>query len=75
MIAKFLQTTRSKEELRHALEVMREFKECESTAEWAMTPFEAWTKLEQMEEFWAHLVEGAPLAKDTVAYIERFNAK
>jgi len=74
VITDFLKTTRSKEELRHALEVLRDFKQCESKEEWALIPFAAWAKLEQLEEFLAHLVDGAPLAKDTVAYIELLNA-
>ena len=74
MITDFLKTPRSKEELKAALDVLREFKECESSEEWLAIPFAAWAKLEQMEEFLAHLVEGAPLADDTVAYMERSNA-
>lgn len=73
MITDFLKTTRSKDELNHALEVLREFKGCESQDEWLMISFAAWAKLEQMEEFLAHLVEGAPLADDTVAYMKRSN--
>lgn len=69
MITDFLKTTRSKNDLRIALEVLREFKECESGQEWAMIPFAAWAKLEQLEEFLTHLVEGAPLKDDTIAYI------
>lgn len=60
MIADFLNTTRSKEELKTTLEVLREFKSCESAEEWAFTMFVAWAKLEQMEEFLEYLVEGAP---------------
>lgn len=70
MITDFLKTNRSKDELRIALEVVREFKECESGQEWAMISFAAWAKLEQLEEYLAHLVEGAPLKKDTIAYIK-----
>jgi hypothetical protein len=75
VITDFLKTTRSKDELKHALEVLREFKECESTEEWAMISFAAWAKLEQLEEFLSHLVEGAPLADDTVEYMKRPNAE
>lgn len=73
MITDFLKTQRTKEELTAALEVLREFKGCESQEEWLMIPFAAWAKLEQMEEFLAHLVEGAPLADDTVEYMKRSN--
>lgn len=73
MIADFLKTTRSKEELKHALEVLREFKGHESKDEWFAIPFSAWMKLEQMEEFLAHLVEGTPLSDDTVEYMKRSN--
>jgi len=69
-ITDFLQTTRSIDELRLALEVIREFKGCESQVEWLAIPFVAWSKLEQLEEFLAHLVEGAPLGNDTVRYIQ-----
>ena len=74
MITDFLKTERSKDELKHALEILREFKGCEIQDEWLMIPFAAWAKLEQMEEFLAHLVEDAPLADDTVEYMKRSNA-
>jgi hypothetical protein len=67
-ITDFLQTKRSLEELRIALEVLREFKACESQEEWLAIPFFAWTKFEQYEEFLAHLVEDTPLKNDTIAY-------
>jgi len=70
-ITDFLKTKRSKEELKIALDVLREFKDCESFEEWAGIPFHAWGKLEQLEEFLAHLVNGDPLARDTKAYIKR----
>jgi len=73
VITDFLKTARSKDELKHALEVLREFKECESQEEWLAIWSGAWAKLEQLEEFLSHLVEGAPLADDTVAYMKRFN--
>lgn len=73
MITDFLKTDRNKTELKHALEVLREFKNCESQDEWLEIMFEAWAKLEQLEEFLAHLVEDAPLANDTVEYMKRSN--
>ena len=70
MITNFLKTTRSKEDLKIALEILREFKECESEEEWIRIPFIAWSKLEQMEEFLSHLVEGTELQEDTKEYIK-----
>lgn len=61
----FLKTTRSKEDLAVALAVLREFKACESDQEYLGVPFAAWAKLEQIEEFLAHLVEGKELERDT----------
>ena len=69
MITDFLKTARSKDELKHALEILREFKASESQEEWVAIPFVAWAKLEQLEEFLAHLVDGDPLANDTVEYM------
>ena len=69
-ITDFLETERSQEELRIALMVLREFKACESEQEWIGTPFFVWAKLEQFEEFLAHLVEGTPLREDTIRYRE-----
>jgi hypothetical protein len=70
LITNFLKTTRTKEELKTTLEVLREFKGNESQEEWLAIPFAAWIKLEQLEEFLAHLVDGAPLADDTRAYLK-----
>ncbi len=71
MITDFLKTKRSKKDLKIALSVLRDFKQCESTQEWLMISFGAWAKLEQIQEYLEHLVEGEPLAKDTLEYIER----
>lgn len=71
MITDFLNTQRPKEELSTALSVVRLFKNCESGNEWLAGSFESWVKLEQLEEFLAHLVEGAPLAEDTVEFIKQ----
>jgi hypothetical protein len=38
-----------------------------------MTPFASWAKLEQLEEFLAHIVEDTPLADDTVEHMKRSN--
>lgn len=69
MIINFLKTSRTKDELTTTLTVLREFKACESTEEWLMIPFSAWAKLEQLEEYLAHLVEGEALKQDTLDYI------
>jgi hypothetical protein len=71
MITDFLKTKRTKEELKAALKVLTEFKECESQEEWLEIPFMAWTKLEQLEEFLKYLVDGEPLEDDTVEYMKR----
>jgi hypothetical protein len=63
----FLKADLDPKDLEAALRVIRSFKECESTEEWGATPFDRWMKLEQLEEFLAHRVEGAPLADDTLA--------
>lgn len=71
MITDFLKTTRSKDQLKIALEVLREFKAGESQGEWLMLSFATWAKLEQLEEFLAHLVEAEPLREDTMRYMAR----
>ncbi len=69
MIIDFLKTASSKEKLTHALEILREFRDCESDSEYIFTMFVAWAKLEQLEEFLTHLVSGDPLKEDTVQAI------
>jgi hypothetical protein len=75
-VVRFLMTaqSRSKADLQAALAVVRDFKECESRDEWFMVAFAHWAKLEQLEEFLAHLVDplSNPLADDTVAEIGRY---
>ena len=75
MIVDFLKTSRSKEDLKIALEVLREFKECEGDEEWIAISFATWAKLEQLEEFLAYLVEGKPLEEDTLEEIKRVEEK
>lgn len=70
MITDFLKTKRSKEDLKIALDILEEFKACENADEWLQIPFMAWIKLEQLQEFLEHLVNGEPLAKDTKQYIK-----
>jgi predicted transcriptional regulator len=74
MITNFLKTKRTKDDLKIALEVLREFKSNESTGEWQLIMFAAWVKLEQLEEFLSYLVEGEPLKEDTIAYMNRHEA-
>lgn len=71
MLIDFLKTATSKEDLATALRVLREFKAQESREEYLGIMFAAWAKLEQLEEFLAHLVEGRDLEPDTVAEIVR----
>lgn len=60
-VIRILQTQRSTEELQAALSVIREFKSLESEGEWLGTDFAAWVKLEQLEEYLDHLVNGTPV--------------
>lgn len=69
MITDFLETKRTKEELKTALEILLEFKSGENTEEWLSSPFVSWVKLEQLEEYLQHLVNGSDLKEDTVEYI------
>lgn len=71
MIIDFLKTNRDKKDLKIALEVLTEFKECESVEEWFVIDFAAWAKLEQLEEYLRHLVHGESLAEDTLKELER----
>ena len=71
MIVDFLAMRHSPHELHVALRLLRAFKECESREEWAATPFTAWGKLEQFEEFLDHLSNGTPLKDDTREHLER----
>jgi hypothetical protein len=74
LIIDFLKTNRSKDDLRAALEVLREFKSCESEDEYSWVPFAAWAKLEQLEEFLAHLVDGDSLQDDTLEILRKNTA-
>ena len=70
MITDFLRTGRTKEELAAALEVLQDFKKCESATEWLALPFATWGKLEQLEEFLEYLVKDTPLKSDTLEYMK-----
>ena len=61
MLSKFINTKRDKSELATALAVIREFKDNEDTDEWANNPFITWQKLEQLEGYLSHLVDGNKL--------------
>jgi FixJ family two-component response regulator len=70
-ITDFLNAPFSQDALISALHVLRAFKDCESEEEYFDIQFASWAKLEQLEEFLAYLVDGAPLKDDTIAYIAR----
>ena len=74
MIVDFLKTNRSPEELRAALEVLREFKGAHSRFEGFAPSFVVWVKLDQFEELLDHLVTGAPLRPDTLESVEAVEA-
>lgn len=71
MITDFLKTERNPDDLKVALNALREFKECHTDKEWLGIDFAAWAKLDQLEEFLSHLVDGVDLADDTKEYIAR----
>jgi len=50
-LIEFLDTTRSKDELKIALSVIEEFKGKESEVEWASFSFESWQRLEQLQDY------------------------
>jgi hypothetical protein len=58
-LLRFMRTTRPREELRVALDVIRDFKACENRDEWAM-PFHHWMRLEQLEDYLKLLVGDRP---------------
>jgi hypothetical protein len=70
-ITDFLKTNKSKEELKIALDILLEFKNCESNEEYLRIPFAAWAKLEQLEEYLEHLVNGKELLEDTIEYMNK----
>ena len=69
-ITDFLKTDTPKDELATTLKVIKEFKSCESEEEWFLLPFIAWAKLEQLEEYLEHLVNGKELKEDTIEYMK-----
>ena len=71
-VIQFLEMEHDKEKLAHALEVIRTFKNLESMMEWLGVPFSAWAKLEQLEEFLEHLVEGKELKEDSQEVLAMF---
>lgn len=50
-LLRFLRTERSKDDLKLCLDVLREFRCCESRDEWAFGSFESWARLEQFENY------------------------
>jgi hypothetical protein len=75
MILDLLKTERPREELKITLDVLREFKTNHTFEEDLCAPLDTWAKLEQLQEFLEHLVEGKPLAADTLDYQRRQNAE
>ena len=71
MITDFLKTGYTKQDLETTLQVLKYFKSCESTEEWLGITFGAWAKLEQLEEYLEHLVNGKELQPDTIEYMGR----
>lgn len=51
MLLEFLKTKRTKKELNIALDILKEFKNCENLEEWVSCPFYLWTRLEQLEDY------------------------
>lgn len=70
-ITDFLKTKRSKEELKIALDVLKEFKEYETMQEWEKTNFMEWAKVDQLEEFLEYLVNNKKLSRVTTEYLNR----
>jgi hypothetical protein len=70
-VVDFLKTMRSKDDLRVTLEIIEEFKGCENFEEWGRIPFVAWEKLEQLEEYLKHLVNGTELEEDTLRELKK----
>lgn len=73
MLIDFLKTQHTKEELATTLDVLRAFRNCESDNEYLTIDFAAWAKLEQLQEYLEHLVEGSDLKDDTLAQVERYH--
>ena len=67
----FLKTSTPKDKLASALDVLREFKQCESVEEYCSRPFATWVMLEMFEEYLDHLVNGNALKPDTLESIRR----
>lgn len=70
MLIDFLKTTRSKEELKIALDVLKEFKANENMEEYLNCPSIAWVKLEQLEEYLEHLANNKKLEESTIEFLK-----
>lgn len=70
-ITDFITLEIDKKDLISALKVLKEFKGCESNEEFILCSLSSWTKLEQLEEFLEHRVNGTKLEDDTLEYIKR----
>jgi hypothetical protein len=64
----FLTIDRPREELKIALDVLNDFRECHNGEEWFLGFSMTWQKLEQYLEFLEHMVNGQELEDDTVEY-------
>jgi len=71
MIIDFLKTKTSKKDLKTCLDILKEFRKCESKEEWFMIPFDAWTKFEQISEYLEYLVNGGKLEDDTLEQLKK----
>ncbi len=47
----FLKTKRTIEELKLCLDILKEFKSCESYSEFCFSSFESWQRFEQFEDY------------------------
>jgi hypothetical protein len=72
MLKDFLNTNRSLEELAAALETVRDFRECESHAESKSVSLESWHMTDVLEDMLAYLVEGQPMAQETMTQLQLF---
>jgi len=75
MITDFLKSKRDIKELMIALDVINEFKKCETSNWWLKAPSKYWVKIEQLQEFLNHMVNGKPLTEETIEYMKEFRSK
>lgn len=56
----FLKTARTKEDLKLCLDIINEFKNCETKEEWLFQSFESWQKLELLVTYLEGLTNPSP---------------